>query len=159
MNKVCCPGLAQDLNTRIRQRRSDEKVTWALEKYRRTPSTLFTGVRILSDRATTLPEIADAGVRQIVVRITSRQSKGRAKLPSTRNAKESRSEPEDAPAASQNCVEHIVLQRLRFFGRDEPWRIWGHTSPTSVEELDTPAFAPGLSVAERVEAMKQMAGR
>lgn len=156
LNKTCCKGLANDLSARINQRRKDEKVTWTLDKYHRGPSTYFTGVRILSDRATALPEVDGAGLRQVVVRITSRQSKGRTKQPSTKG---SPAESENMPTTTQDCTEHIVLQRMRWAGREEPWRIWGHTTPTTVEDLDHPLFAPGLSMIERLEAFKNLGSR
>lgn len=46
--------------------------------------------------------------------------------------------------------------------RDRPqwnlreWRIWGHATPTTVEDLDSPFFAPGLTLSERMDAMKDM---
>ncbi|RMJ21176.1 hypothetical protein PHISP_07951 [Aspergillus sp. HF37] len=156
LKKICCTGLVNDLAARIQQRRKDEKIIWTLDKYHRGPSTYFTGVRIMADRAAAIPEVPGTGIRQVVVRITSRQSKGRTKQPSTKG---SPAESENSPTATQDCTEHIVLQRQRVFGQEEPWRIWGHVTPTTVEDLDDPAFAAGLSVAERFEAMRNLAGR
>lgn len=152
LNKICCPGLANDLAGRINRRRRGEKVTWSLDKYIRGPSTFFTGVRVVSDRASKLPHLADSGARQIVVRITSRQTKGR--ITST-DSKDSTAPQE----TQQDCTEYIVIQQLRWSGENGPWRIWGHTSPTTVEELDSPAFAQGLTAAERYQAMMHAVGR
>lgn len=158
MRKICCPGLANDLASRINRRRRDEKVTWHLDKYIRSPGTYFTGVRIVSDRATKLPNLDDSGIRQIVVRITSEQSK--AKL-----IKSPKTGPGDSGNAvttqptTQECTEHIVIQQLRLFGENGPWMIWGHTTPTTIEDLDNPLFARGLSAAERYQALMASMGR
>lgn len=145
LNKVCCSGLANDLTSRINRRRKGEKVTWTLDKYIRSPATFFSGARVVSDRASMLPNVPDSGARQVVVRITSRQSKSRAKTPT-----------EDPSVTTQDCTEYIVLQKPRWFGEEHEWRIWGHATPTTLEDLDTPAFAPGLSVQERMEGVKSM---
>jgi protein MBA1 len=58
----------------------------------------------------------------------------------------------------QDCTEYIVLQKLRWIGEEEDWRIWGHTTPTTVDDLSTPFFASGLTLAERMEAMKDAMG-
>ncbi|KAF7585337.1 hypothetical protein BBP40_011221 [Aspergillus hancockii] len=153
LRKVCCTGLANSLSSRIASRPKDEKVTWSLDKYMRTPGTFLTGVRVVSDRGTQIPEIADSGVRQVVLRITSRQSTGKVKTTKSANAVET-----TTPAKQQDCTEYIVLQKLRWFGEEEDWRIWGHTTPTTVDDLDNPMFVSGLSLSERMEAMKESMG-
>ncbi|EAW09220.1 uncharacterized protein ACLA_034230 [Aspergillus clavatus NRRL 1] len=155
LRKICCTGLANSLSSRINSRSKDEKVTWTLDKYNRTPATLFTGVRVLSDRATQIPELPDSGVRQVVVRITSRQSTSKAQAPTKRGA-EAAGAGEAAPAKQQDCTEYIVIQKLRWTGEEEEWRVWGHATPTTVEDLDSPFFASGLTLAERMDAMKDM---
>ncbi|PYH98735.1 hypothetical protein BO71DRAFT_394898 [Aspergillus ellipticus CBS 707.79] len=153
LRKVCCTGLANELMSRITTRPEDKQITWALEKYLRTPGTFFTGVRVVSDRATQIPELPNSGVRQVVVRITSRQSKGTG----------STNEDTAAVAANakqQDCTEYIVIQKFRWTGQETDWRVWGHATPTTVEELSSPFFAPGVSLAERMEAIKsQMGGK
>lgn len=84
LRKICCTGLANNLSARISNRPKDEKTTWSLDKYNHTPATFFTGVRVLSDRATQIPDIPNSGSRQVVLRITSRQSTGKVKVPSTK---------------------------------------------------------------------------
>lgn len=127
---------------------------WALKKYIRGPSTLFTGVHVLSDRASQLPNPPNSGIRQVVVRITSQQSMKTVNATSKNNPQ---SQPE---AKEQNCTEYIVMQKLMLFGEEDGWRIWGHTRPTSPEELRSPLFAPGYSLAQRLDAMRDyMTGR
>ena len=159
IRKICCTGLANNLGARISTRPKDEKVTWSLDSYIRSPATLFTGVRVLADRATQIPEIPNSGIRQVVLRITSRQSTGKTKLPSTipqRGARTQNNTVEAAPAKQQDCTEYIVLQKLMWFGEEQDWRIWGHATPTNVEDLEDPFFAPGLKLSDRLEAMKEM---
>ena len=103
----------------------------------------------MSDRATQIPEIPDSGVRQVVVRITSRQSKV------VKTGKSEVSVESTAPPKQQDCTEYIVLQKLRWYGEDEDWRIWGHATPTTVEDLANPMFVSGLTFAERMAAMKE----
>lgn len=38
--------------------------------------------------------------------------------------------------------------------KEDDWRIWGQVTPTTVEDLESPFFAPGLSLADRLDAMK-----
>ncbi|KAL5358215.1 hypothetical protein BJX96DRAFT_37325 [Aspergillus floccosus] len=166
IRKICCTGFANDLTSRITARAKDEAVTWTLDKYNRTPATLLTGVRILADRATQIPEIPDSGVRQVVVRITSRQSTQKMRVvtkasttgsgPAARKSLIKELEPV-APAKQQDCTEYLVFQKLRWFGQEEDWRIWGHTQPTTVEDLySNPMFAPGLTLAERMQHAQDM---
>lgn len=159
LRKICCTGLANSLTSRITIRPKDERVTWTLNKYNRTPATFLTGVRVLADRATQIPEIPKSGVRQVVLRITSRQSTSKVKLPTNKRGvvDETAIEAQDAaPAKQRDCTEYIVLQKLMWFGEEQEWRIWGHATPTTVEDLESPFFAPGLSLSDRMEAMKAM---
>lgn len=155
LRRTCCTGLANSLNGRIAARPKGEKITWSLDKYIRSPSTWFTGIRVVSDRAVQLPELPDSGIRQVVLRITSRQSSGKMPRHIGRNSRPGAAE---TPVKQQNCTEYLVLQKLRWMSQDEGWRIWGHATPTTVEDLSTPMFAPGLSVNERIEAMQASFG-
>jgi mitochondrial protein MBA1 len=127
-------------------------VTWALEKYRRTPATFFLGLRVVSDRATQIPELPNSGIRQVVVRITSRQSTGTVTIP--KRATESLLKVKE-----QNCTEYIVLQKLMWSGEEDDWRIWGHANPTTVDDLDSPWFAQGLTLSERLSLMQDAVRR
>lgn len=163
LRKICCTGLANSLSSRINSRARNEKVTWTLDKYNRTPGTFLTGLRVVSDRATQIPELPNSGVRQVVVRITSRQSTGKVLAPPSKHKGQGHksSVPAEAPAPKQqDCTEYVVIQKMRWTGEEEPWRVWGHTSPTTVDDLQDAAFAPGLSASDRIEAMKsQMMGK
>ncbi|KAJ9236477.1 hypothetical protein DTO169E5_5749 [Paecilomyces variotii] len=151
LRKICCTGLANDFGSRITKRARDERVSWKLEKYLRTPATFFTGLRVVSDRATQIPELPNSGVRQVIVRITSRQSTSRSKR-GVRPASDNR---DVEKVKQQDCTEYIVLQKLRWTGEDDDWRIWGHAAPTTVDDLDSPFFASGLTLSERLTAMRE----
>ncbi|KAL2866021.1 uncharacterized protein BJX67DRAFT_152350 [Aspergillus lucknowensis] len=154
LRKICCSGLANNLIGRIAARNRGEKVTWSLDKYIRSPSTFLTGIRVVSDRATVIPELPDSGVRQVVLRITSRQSTGK-----TQQQTPAGKRPAESPLPrQQDCTEYIVIQKLRWMGEEEAWRIWGHATPTTLEDLSSPFFAPGLTLADRLEAMKEAMG-
>ncbi|KAL2853894.1 hypothetical protein BJY01DRAFT_49942 [Aspergillus pseudoustus] len=155
LRKVCCTGLANDLARRISARPQGEKVTWSLEKYNRSPSTLFTGIRVMADRLTEIPELPNSSVRQVTVRITSRQSTGKVQKPKP-GAKELMEQP---AAKSRDCIEYIVIQKFQWMGEEDEWRIWGQTTATTVDDLSSPFFAMGLSLADRYEAMKESMGR
>ncbi|RAL06408.1 uncharacterized protein BO80DRAFT_11752 [Aspergillus ibericus CBS 121593] len=150
LRKVCCTGLANQLNSRIAARPKGEQVSWSLEKYIKSPATFFTGVRVVSDRATQIPELPDSGVRQVVLRITSRQSKGKVSSGQSTDVANN--------AKQQDCTEYIVIQKLRWTGEEGEWRVWGHATPTTVEDLDSPFFARGMTMADRMEAMKESMG-
>ncbi|KAL4786465.1 hypothetical protein BJX76DRAFT_346293 [Aspergillus varians] len=154
LRKICCTGLANNLTGRIAARPKGQRVTWSLDKYIRSPSTFFTGIRVVSDRATQIPELQDSGVRQVVLRITSRQSTGKVQ----QQISEDGTPAENAVVKQQDCTEYIVMQKLRWMGEEEGWRVWGHATPTTVDDLSSPFFARGLSLAERLEAMKESMG-
>ncbi|EED13928.1 conserved hypothetical protein [Talaromyces stipitatus ATCC 10500] len=144
----CSPGLAKDLIRRIRKRNPKETLSWNIEKYNRTPSTFFTGVRVLSDRATAIPELADSGIRQIILRITSQQRSQKLTVI------EENGQAIDALPKIQDCTEYVVIQKVRIMGKEKEWEIWGFTKPTTLEELDSPFFASGMSLKDRLQAMQ-----
>ncbi|OXV08108.1 hypothetical protein Egran_04129 [Elaphomyces granulatus] len=152
LNTICCPGLARSLTARIHQRPSNELVSWSLDKYLRTPTTFFMGVRILSDRGVAFPNMPDSGVRQIVARVTSRQSTGKTSSADGQMVSgDANLQP--SQVKQQNCTEHIVFQRLMWSGEELGWSIWGHANPTTVDDLDSPHFAQGLTASERLSAV------
>lgn len=116
------------------------------------------GVRIVSDRATKLPNLDNSGIRQIVVRIISEQSKAKS-INSPKTGPEDAGAAVTTPTTTQECTEHIVIQQLCLYGENGPWMIWGHATPTTTEDLASPVFARGLSAAERYQALLQEQGR
>jgi protein MBA1 len=159
IRKICCTGLANTLITRIAKRPSNEKVEWNLAKYTRAPSTLFRGVHVVSDRATQIPEYPKSGIRQVVVLITSLQTTETSNMVLRRtprgNLELSRDDAEKK-AKQQYCTEYVVIQKQMWNGKEEPWRLWGQTKATTLADLDSPWFAQGLTMSERLEAAKAM---
>jgi protein MBA1 len=153
IGKIACAGLANNLISRIRRRPSNQKMTWTLDKYIRGPSSYFTGIRVVSDRATEIPEIQDCGIRQVVVRITSRQTTVTEQVSETRKGKQA--VDEEPKVKTQDCTEYLVLQKMLWMGEEQDWRVWGYATPTTVADLDSPWFASGLSLSERLKLMEQ----
>lgn len=140
--------------TQVENRPANEKVAWELVSWLRQPSTFFTGLRVVSDRATKIPEIRNSGIRQIVVRVTSRQSM--TKITQIRPKGEA-AQSVQAPTKFQDCDEYLVIQQIIWNGKDSGWRVWGHTKPTDIDRVySDPYFAPGLTALERIEAIKNM---
>ena len=103
----------------------------------------------MSDRMSSLPPLPDTTIRQIVVRLTTKQTLRKHKK---------EAHYAGPPPKIMDCTEHIVLQQMRVAGKEKEWRIWGHTTPTTVDDLRDPQFAPGLSLQDRLMAMKDMFG-
>lgn len=152
IKKITCDNFARNLVQQIERRAQNESMSWKLLKYRRTPSTNFLGVRVLSDRATAIPDFPKSGIRQLVVRITSRQST------TTTNGKT------DAAASSttkeKDCLEYLVIQNMRWNDQDKGWRIWGFINPTTLEATRTdPHFMPKLTAMERLRMIQDTIAR
>lgn len=152
IRRICCQNLANNLAGQIEARPKGEEMTWSLLKYLRTPGTFFTGLRVMSDRASELPDLPNSGIRQVVLRITSRQATSKK---STRP-----SNKDVAPAAKeQDCTEYVVIQSIRWQNNDSGWQVWGHVSPTTLNTLLTdPYFKPGLTLTERLSAIREGSG-
>ncbi|KAJ5162355.1 hypothetical protein N7492_007747 [Penicillium capsulatum] len=158
LRSICCDGLANKLTAQIEDRPANEKIIWKLVKWLRQPSTYGTGVRVMSDRATQIPEMSKSGIRQIVLRVNSRQSMH--KEIKTLGSRPGQRQTEMKPAKQQDCLEHIVIQEIRWNDKSTGWRIWGTVKPTDLDTVYTdPYFAPGLSAMERMQAMKDAAGQ
>ncbi|KAJ5999123.1 hypothetical protein N7451_006933 [Penicillium sp. IBT 35674x] len=158
LRRLCGDGLAKNLIAQIESRPKNQQVTWNLVKWLRGPSTYFTGIRVVSDRATQIPEMTNSGIRQIVLRVTSRQSMSKT-TPQPRG-KGPAAEVIEAPAKEQNCEEYFVIQEIRWNGNSTGWRAWGYVKPTDIDTVySDPYFAPGLTALERIEAMKKMTGQ
>ncbi|KAJ5965903.1 hypothetical protein N7481_012617 [Penicillium waksmanii] len=162
LKQITCDGLSTKLISQIEARRPTEVVTWNLIKWLRQPSTHFTGVRVLSDRATQLPEVPKSGIRQIVLRVSSRQSMTKVNTApfqkaakGTTTAGGSKDVAAQQPAKEQDVTEYVVIQQLIWNGKDAGWRVWGNTKPTTMEQIwHDPSFAPGMTALERLDAMK-----
>ncbi|EEQ35265.1 hypothetical protein McanMca71_004863 [Microsporum canis] len=157
LQKLCCQGLFQTFAARISRRPpSSPELVWKLHKYLRFPSSMsITGARVVSDRAAALPGASGMGIRQVVVRIQSRQSLITPSAPVSRLGEKQIQELENQQQEKQrDCTEYIVLQRLMWGGKDGDWKVWGLTEETTVEDLETnPMFAQGLTMKDRIEML------
>ncbi|QKX64031.1 uncharacterized protein TRUGW13939_11204 [Talaromyces rugulosus] len=154
LKQICCTGLANNLIRRSRARGPGEKVSWNLLKYNRTPSTWFTGVHVVQDRSTQIPEVPESGVRQVIVRIASKQSTHTYTEYIDQATRQRTLVP--SPEKVQDCTEYVVIQKLRIKGEEKPWQVWGYATPTTVDDLDSPFFSSELTVRERLEMMQDM---
>ncbi|KAF2488910.1 hypothetical protein BU16DRAFT_496653 [Lophium mytilinum] len=66
ITRLCCSGLTSDFRTRMSHRAPGTHLTWTLSSYTSSP-------KIVSNRATPLPNQEHTGVRQVVVRLRSKQ--------------------------------------------------------------------------------------
>lgn len=156
IKRIACDKFAKNLVRQIEQRPKNESMSWELLKYRRTASTNFLGVRVLSDRATVIPDIPKSGIRQLVVRITSRQSTTTANTEIKRKTADEAS----SPSKEKDCLEYVVIQNMRWNDQDKGWRIWGFISPTTLEATRTdPHFMPKLTAMERLRMIQDTIAR
>lgn len=162
LRRICAEGLLGSLRTRISHRAPNERFDWTLHQMIGKP-------RVVSNRAAMLPFGKESALRQVVVKIRSRQSLGRKvvqpgakgkNVPSaparntSRNAKSSNREDssqlgstsqEDLvisshPGEEKEVTEYVVIQRRMWNGKEEPWILWGLTEETPLEAVvDTKA--------------------
>lgn len=129
----------------------------------------ITKAKVISDRGVKIPDKEGMGMRQAVVRIRSKQSlkkqppppsntpnnTGKLAQSTTQDQKQKQDEEQEKV---QESTEYIVIQRLMFDHEEGDWKVWGLASETTPEVVETdPAFAPGLSVRDRM-AMRSSPG-
>ncbi|KAF3482322.1 uncharacterized protein GIQ15_05081 [Arthroderma uncinatum] len=157
LQETCCNGLYQTFAARISRRPPTSPVlVWKLHKYLRFPHSMtISGARVVSDRAAALPGADGMGIRQVIVRIQSRQSLITPSALVSQLGEQQIQELENQQQEKQkDCTEYIVLQRMMWGGKDGDWKVWGLTEETTIEDLDTnPMFAPGISLKDRLEMM------
>ncbi|KAI9701693.1 MAG: hypothetical protein M1820_006321 [Bogoriella megaspora] len=139
LNRICCSTLASSFTSRIASRPPRTRVTWTLHRYLGAP-------RVVSHKCAKLPteKIAPgmkAGIRQVVVRIRSRQEvetwrrvRGREVRvdgdgKEIREGKEGRGEEE-----GEEVTEYVVVQQKFLDGVEGEWMVWGTTEEMTVEE-------------------------
>ncbi|MCJ1359163.1 MAG: hypothetical protein MMC33_009163 [Icmadophila ericetorum] len=115
LTKICTDGLLSNLRSRIATRKPTERFRWTLHAQLGRP-------KVMSNRALALPLGEGGALRQAVIRIRSRQSLETLKADG--QAVEGTVEPKDV-------TEYMVVQRMMWKGKEEPWMVWG-----TVEEND-----------------------
>ncbi|KAL2364211.1 hypothetical protein RJZ56_002881 [Blastomyces dermatitidis] len=157
LDNICCDSLRDQFLKRISKRPPQaKKLVWTLHKFIKFPfSTTLTGSRVIADRAAQVAH--GVGIRQVVVRIQSRQSLVRPQPPAAESPNEAkRTLPQAAAgeAKSQTSTEYIVLQKMLVAGKEGDWKVWGFVNESTMEDMETnPAFAKGLSLKDRLELM------
>lgn len=119
LKKITCEGLYDSFASRIHTRPRGERWKWEVIKYTSSP-------RVMSNRAATLP-VDDAGVRQAVVRICSRQRLSRYKADGSLVA---------GTGEERDVMEYVVIQRMLWEGKENDWMVWGTTEETTLEAIE-----------------------
>lgn len=134
----CCSGLADKTSNRI-DRRTVPKAgsrpvaeQWELVSYQgMLPGSWVpvwplcsllpgTSYKLMNDVVGQIPTAPDTLLRQVVVRIKSKQRY---------NLNDGKGEQ------TKTLTEYIVLQKLISQGDDADWRVWGTVNPTTVKEI------------------------
>ncbi|KAI5287694.1 hypothetical protein KEM54_005812 [Ascosphaera aggregata] len=164
IERICCAGLRNNLTRRIDKRgdKSDPYV-WELHGYINFPRSLqIRGGTIVSDRGSSLQFIKNMGVRQVIVRIQSKQSLEKplptdngGRVRKDENGKAAVTAADSTERKIQDCTEYVVLQKFVFKGKeDAEWKVWGLAQETTLEVLEKdPYFAPGLPLKEKISSM------
>ena len=76
--------------------------------------------KVVNDVVGALPVSNDVLIRQVIVRITSKQKYN------LNNGKGDQ---------QKTLTEYVVLQKILFQGEDEGWKVWGTVKPNTVEEI------------------------
>ena len=118
LEKICADGLLESFRRRIEIRSPTGKLRWTLHKYN------FWN-RIVSHKAGTIPNMTDAGLRQAVVKVRSRQSL--EKLDGAGN-------PIPGSGPAQDKVEYVVVQRKMWEAKEQEWMVWGTVAESDWKE-------------------------
>jgi len=134
--QIACTGLQRQLQIKLDHRKSlqsppetwtikykgllpaSEKMPWLLQAF--VPP-WFKSTQILADRYAALPIGNDAALRQIFVRIKSKQTLDRNDGQGKKTVDRS---------------EIVVIQKMKVDGEEDDWMIWGTIEPTTGEKLD-----------------------
>ncbi|KAL8953970.1 MAG: hypothetical protein Q9222_000180 [Ikaeria aurantiellina] len=129
LSTICTEGLLSSFRSRITARSRNERFRWTLHQFLRGP-------KFVSQRIAVLP-YKGAAIRQVVVRLQSRQSLDRV-VSQGRDRSDGLAFDNDGGKA---VSEYLVLQRRMWKEKEEPWMIWGtteETDPDIVLDSDTP---------------------
>lgn len=119
LDPICADGLRESFRGRIATRPKGEKWKWELLDYIST-------AKVLSHRAAPLG-IAGMGLRQAVVRISSRQRLTRYKPDGTIVA---------GSGIEKDTKEYLVIQRRLYKSVEQDWMVWGTMEETTLKMLE-----------------------
>ena len=132
INRIACKGLIQQSQRSIAGRRDSTAQKFSIVGYKgiQYPQFLrwpllsilpFNATKIVSDKLAPLPFGQNNLLRQVVVRISSRQQLQTTDTPVGKTA---------------DLTEYVVIQRMRMDGVDEGWKLWGTTKPSTLQEIE-----------------------
>lgn len=124
LRSICLDGILDNFRNRIANRPIDEKVTWELIKYNKSP-------KLVSNRAAKTP-INGMLIRQAVVQVCSRQKLTRY----TKARGTSQLELIQGSGKEKDVVEYVVIQRIYEQWQPNNWMVWGTAQETSLEDLE-----------------------
>ncbi|KAL8742367.1 MAG: hypothetical protein Q9190_005137 [Brigantiaea leucoxantha] len=124
LSTICTEGLLATFRSRIEARPPNERMRWTLHK-------MTHGPKIVSNRAGMLP-VKGVGLRQVVVRLRSRQSL--ARIIGRRGPDQDA--VVEGTGEEKKVQEYLVLQRRIWKGKEQPWMVWGTTQESPLPESD-----------------------
>jgi len=119
LSKLCTDGLFGSFNARISARKRGEVWKWELLKYNGAS-------KVVSDKAAMIPNMDGFALRQAVVRISSQQ-----RLTRSIDGKKV-----EGSGEAKDVLEYVVVQSLVEKWEVRPWKVWGTTPATTLEDLD-----------------------
>jgi protein MBA1 len=119
LKRITADGLFDSFSARVHARPRGERWVWELVRYTRRP-------RVMSNRAASLM-VDDAGIRQAVVRICSRQRLTRYKADGS---------VVKGSGEEREVKEYVVIQRKLWKGKEGEWVVWGTTEETTQEMVE-----------------------
>ena len=154
INKIACKGLIQQSQRSISQRRDSTALKFSILGYRgmQYPQSLrwpllsilpFNATKIVSDKVAPLPFGQNNLLRQVVVRISSRQEL---------------QTPENPVGKKADLTEYVVIQRMRMDGVDEGWKLWGTTKQSTMKDIET-ILGGTSSTAGFIDTFKEQASK
>ncbi|KAK5092436.1 hypothetical protein LTR24_005254 [Lithohypha guttulata] len=136
IEQIACMGLKRELQIKLDHRKALQSPpeTWTIQykgllpTSERTPWLMqaflppwLKSTQIMADRYAQLPVGEDASLRQIFVRIRSKQTLDRNDGKGVKEVERS---------------EIVVIQKMKMSGEEDDWMIWGTTEPTTGKKLD-----------------------
>lgn len=143
---ILSDGLASKLKDRIAARDPSQDVKWALVRDVRKPKLVSYKAMAMTMGAPSMVDKKDRippGFIQAVVRIHTVQSLQTMQKQTQKQMKSGRKSaspattdlPLEARPIEKEAVEYVVLNQSIKDGKAEPWKIWGFTRETTLEDI------------------------
>ncbi|KAL2353825.1 hypothetical protein BJ546DRAFT_113837 [Cryomyces antarcticus] len=131
LRRICADGLLASFRARLENRPVSQRFRWTFHNHTSRP-------RVISHKAVILPASLGGGkaaVRQVVVRIKSRQSLVR--IQKVRQKDGSMVEKLAGPEEPKEVTENVLIQKQLWNGKEGPWIVWGTVEETTSERWQT----------------------